>query len=268
MKADIATLISTVIVLASGPTIYAGTLLQDDFDDGNDDGWTTTFGTWDPSPGWMEVAGFEPAPPVGVLYVYAFAGDAAWTDYSFDVDITFGTGSTEFYVSLRANPMSVLGPDSGEQYMVSVDGDSDEVRLRYTTASGQTSVQVAPLVLVDQTTYHVSIQVIGNQATVWIDDVELLNYTFGGSDPIYATGLIGVGYKSDEGPDGAWFDNVVVSDGCADADGDGIVGITDFLLVLAQWGPCPPLCLGDVDGDGFVGILDFLLVLAEWGPCP
>ncbi len=53
----------------------------------------------------------------------------------------------------------------------------------------------------------------------------------------------------------------------ADIDGDNNVGISDFLLVLAQWGPCPPDCFADVDGDGEVGILDFLLVLAEWGPC-
>ena len=54
----------------------------------------------------------------------------------------------------------------------------------------------------------------------------------------------------------------------ADVDGDNVVGISDFLLVLAQWGPCPPKCFADVDGDGEVGILDFLQVLAEWGPCP
>jgi len=54
----------------------------------------------------------------------------------------------------------------------------------------------------------------------------------------------------------------------ADVDEDGDVGIGDFLLVLAQWGPCPPQCLGDFDGDGIVGINDFLLVLANWGPCP
>ena len=56
--------------------------------------------------------------------------------------------------------------------------------------------------------------------------------------------------------------------GCyPDIDGDNIVGIIDFLLVLAEWGPCAPKCLADVDGDGEVGILDFLLVLANWGPC-
>ncbi len=30
----------------------------------------------------------------------------------------------------------------------------------------------------------------------------------------------------------------------------------------------PGACLGDVDGDGTVGIVDFLLLLANWGPCP
>ena len=46
--------------------------------------------------------------------------------------------------------------------------------------------------------------------------------------------------------------------------GDGIVGISDFLLLLAQWGG-PGTC--DIDGGG-VGIVDFLTLLANWGPCP
>ena len=51
----------------------------------------------------------------------------------------------------------------------------------------------------------------------------------------------------------------------ADIDGDGVVGVIDFLQVLAEWGQ-----LGgpaDVNADGVVDILDFLFVLAEWGPC-
>ena len=55
----------------------------------------------------------------------------------------------------------------------------------------------------------------------------------------------------------------------ADLDGDGMVGISDFLLLLANWGPCdepcPPACLGDIDGDCTVGIVDFLLLLGAWG---
>jgi predicted outer membrane repeat protein len=46
--------------------------------------------------------------------------------------------------------------------------------------------------------------------------------------------------------------------------GDGFVGISDFLLLLAQWGG-PGTC--DFDGGG-VGITDFLELLANWGPCP
>jgi len=53
----------------------------------------------------------------------------------------------------------------------------------------------------------------------------------------------------------------------ADIDDDGAVGIGDFLLVLAQWGPCPPQCFADINGDGTVGIADFLEVLGQWGPC-
>ena len=52
-----------------------------------------------------------------------------------------------------------------------------------------------------------------------------------------------------------------------DLDGDGMVGITDFLDLLSQWGEDPggpP----DFDGDGTVGITDFLELLSHWGACP
>jgi hypothetical protein len=52
----------------------------------------------------------------------------------------------------------------------------------------------------------------------------------------------------------------------ADLDDDGMVGVTDFLELLAQWGTepgGPP----DFDGGG-VGVTDFLYLLTVWGPCP
>ena len=52
-----------------------------------------------------------------------------------------------------------------------------------------------------------------------------------------------------------------------DIDGDGVVGIIDFLLLLAAWGPCAG-CPEDLDQDGVVGIIDFLALLAAWGSCP
>ena len=52
-----------------------------------------------------------------------------------------------------------------------------------------------------------------------------------------------------------------------DTDGDGLVGITDFLELLGAWGPNPGHP-ADFDGDGIVGITDFLELLGNWGSCP
>jgi subtilisin family serine protease len=58
-----------------------------------------------------------------------------------------------------------------------------------------------------------------------------------------------------------------VQAGLADLDGDGVVGVFDFLLLLQGWGACPadPGCAGDIDRDGQVAVNDFLLLLAHWG---
>jgi len=54
-----------------------------------------------------------------------------------------------------------------------------------------------------------------------------------------------------------------------DLNGDGFVGIEDFLELLASWGPCPDppaKCPADLNLDGDVGIIDLLILLASWGP--
>ena len=52
-----------------------------------------------------------------------------------------------------------------------------------------------------------------------------------------------------------------------DLNGDGIVGITDFLSLLSAWGSCSDCgtCPADFDGDCSVGILDMLVLLGNWG---
>ncbi len=52
-----------------------------------------------------------------------------------------------------------------------------------------------------------------------------------------------------------------------DINGDGVVGVLDFLELLAAWGACPPpcnQCVPDLDGDCVVGVTDFLILLANW----
>jgi hypothetical protein len=59
----------------------------------------------------------------------------------------------------------------------------------------------------------------------------------------------------------------IVAPPIGDLDGDGVVGVTDFLDMLAAWGPCPDPpepCLSDLDNDGEVGVTDFLDLLAFW----
>ena len=49
----------------------------------------------------------------------------------------------------------------------------------------------------------------------------------------------------------------------SDLDGDGIVGINDYLIVMGTWGGPE----GDTNGDGTTDIADFLAVIGNWGPC-
>jgi len=53
-----------------------------------------------------------------------------------------------------------------------------------------------------------------------------------------------------------------------DANGDGIVGVDDVLVVLQAWGACMPgpVCMGDLNGDWIVGVDDMLILLANWTP--
>ncbi len=53
----------------------------------------------------------------------------------------------------------------------------------------------------------------------------------------------------------------------SDLDGDGIVGMVDFLALIAAWGSCSDCgtCPADFDGDCSVGILDLLILLGNWG---
>ena len=52
-----------------------------------------------------------------------------------------------------------------------------------------------------------------------------------------------------------------------DLDGDCTVGVSDLLMLLANWGPCPNCaeCPADLDGNCSVGVKDLLILLGNWG---
>jgi hypothetical protein len=49
-------------------------------------------------------------------------------------------------------------------------------------------------------------------------------------------------------------------------DGDGVVGVLDFLVLLSQWGTAGGSC--ELACPPGVNVTDFLAMLARWGPCP
>jgi hypothetical protein len=52
-----------------------------------------------------------------------------------------------------------------------------------------------------------------------------------------------------------------------DLNGDGIVNVSDLLLLFDSWGPCPG-CTADFNDDGVVNVSDLLILFDNWGPCP
>ncbi len=75
-------------------------------------------------------------------------------------------------------------------------------------------------------------------------------------------------FTSNGAPGRLWAVRITETTPCpADLDGNGSVGVSDLLSLLASWGPCKG-CPADFDGDGDVGVPDLLVLLANWGPCP
>ncbi len=64
--------------------------------------------------------------------------------------------------------------------------------------------------------------------------------------------------------------NAAVWRGCADdgilgdLNGDGVVDVSDLLILLGEWGPCDD-CPADLNGDGVVDVSDLLILLGNWG---
>jgi spore coat protein A len=50
-----------------------------------------------------------------------------------------------------------------------------------------------------------------------------------------------------------------------DLNGDGVVDVSDLLILLGAWGPCGHHCPADLNGDGAVDVSDLLILLGNWG---
>lgn len=65
----------------------------------------------------------------------------------------------------------------------------------------------------------------------------------------------------------AWVEDNLVSTSCpADLNGDGVIDVSDLLLLLAAWGDDPGQG-ADLNGDCVVDVSDLLMLLSAWGDC-
>ena len=80
--------------------------------------------------------------------------------------------------------------------------------------------------------------------------------------------IVGASFDDDNGTDSGSVYIFQLSACPADTNGSGEVNVTDLLLLLGSWGPCPGSCPPDSNGDGAVNVTDLLVLLAAWGPCP
>ncbi|MHC4142361.1 MAG: hypothetical protein ACYSUF_10965 [Planctomycetota bacterium] len=76
-------------------------------------------------------------------------------------------------------------------------------------------------------------------------------------------GALGVSFYAPTGTDFSVERIVASRPAPGDANADGTVNLADVLALFDAWGGCAG-CLEDVDDDGAVGITDFLVVLANW----
>lgn len=113
---------------------------------------------------------------------------------------------------------------------------------------------------------------------------ELVDCAFRNNTAIEAGGAASVGNISDltvstthfcgnepDVIDGVWIDQGgnTFLDYCNESDlnGDGVVDVSDLLILFSAWGPCPRSgsCLGDLNHDGVVDVSDLLILLSNWG---
>jgi hypothetical protein len=79
-------------------------------------------------------------------------------------------------------------------------------------------------------------------------------------------GLIGGPWLEPDG-EAQFYDGFVTSCECVgDLNGDNVVGVTDLLQLIEEWGFCES-CDEDLDGNGFVDVSDLLQLINFWGTC-
>ncbi|MHC4129015.1 MAG: hypothetical protein ACYS1E_14450 [Planctomycetota bacterium] len=223
-----------------------------------------------------------------------FAGDGSgrvWVSNNGAVGFLGDGGSSgAFYLNTTLPNFGLFGgshgaPQALAAYWDDLDADTGDV---YHETVGAAGSRVLIIQWQDRPHYSGDPVIDGDEATFQVQIFEDASAGFGYAQLIYqdvdfldpafdegASATIGYqagGLENDvqwsfDTPGSVQAGDVLTLRRVGDANGDGVVNVTDFLDLLAGWGPCPDCdaCAADFDGTCGVSVNDFLLLLACWG---
>jgi len=124
----------------------------------------------------------------------------------------------------------------------------------------------------DEEVVSVAIRLSTDDGSSWTTVVENTNddgfYIWSVPDVYTNNGriqIVGVDVDGNQGSDSS--NNSFSINGSSvpgDANGDGLVNVSDILVIVDSWGICIGICPGDLNNDGFVNVIDLLIVIDSW----
>lgn len=180
--------------LQTGLSVF-NTLFEDDFSDGNADGWTSTSGTW-------TVSGGQYRGQASSLNSYSTAGDSGWTDYTFqaDVNVTNNSGGNK-----DAGIVFRYTDENNHYILMLKNNDKSGRKMELLVVEGgvKTSLGFSNPSVAPDTFYTYRVELDGDDIEVYQNDTLILSAT----DDTHASGKIGARVYANTL---AIFDNVVV----------------------------------------------------------
>jgi GH43 family beta-xylosidase len=177
-------------------TIY-GKSYEDNFDDGNANGWTTYSGTWSVNSGHE----YQVSAGKGDKSI---ADNVSYIDFTYDADVTVTTGGRNAGLLFRASNLGV-GRWAQTGYLANIVPDADQVVLVKFDGTSFTNLDVESLAMNTGQKYHVKVITDGSNIRILVDGELIINY----NDSTYTQGSVGVrAVDSDETGITATFDNL------------------------------------------------------------
>jgi hypothetical protein len=154
------------LVVCGSSALAQGDLLQEDFEDGVADGFVAECPLWEVTGGGtyhVDNMGYE-------LYCWSFAGDTAWDNYTYSLDI-----KSMFSVNQLA---AFRVQENGDCYVINVRSDpwNDAVISKWTGGSNLVLFS-APFDNVNEVWHHFEIAVLGPTMELFVDGQEVLTFT-------------------------------------------------------------------------------------------